>query len=148
HPVGCCVFRAREWLRAYAHFHDSRAVSVTGWGHGGGRYSQRLRVGSSRSERRLIEALLLGCGLVSGSGLLCGSPRARRLRRALTVLRGGLGIPGLTLRRRLVGLLRLAEPSTLPAVTLREVLDAVPRHLHLRLPLVHVRAGDIAGNDY
>src|SRR5699024_4561479 len=39
-------------------------------------------------------------------------------------------------------------PATLPAVTLREVLDAVTRHLHLRLPLVHVRASHVPGDDH
>src|SRR5699024_143938 len=108
-------------------------------------YSQRLRVGSSRSERRLIEALLLGCGLVSRSGLRGSGPltAATRARPVLLSV-----VPLLALRRRLVGLLRLAETATRLPVPLREVLDAVTRHLHLRLPLVHVRAGDIAGNDY
>src|SRR5699024_9522957 len=92
--------RAPSRLRSV---HVSRAVSVTGWGNGGGRYSQRLRVGSSRSERRLIEALLLGCGLVSRSGLCCGRPltAATRARPVLLSV-----VPLLALRRRLVGLLR------------------------------------------
>src|SRR5699024_2525051 len=119
----------------------------TGWGHGGGRYSQRLRVGSSRSKRRLIEALLLGCGVVSRSGkgggrTVAGGSDSAALRRGL------LRVVRLALRRRPVRLLRLTETATPPPRPLREVLDAVARHLHLRLPLVHVRAGDIAGNDY
>src|SRR5699024_9947086 len=122
-------------------------LSVTGWGHGGGRYSQRLRVGSSRSKRRLIEALLLGCGLVSRSGLRGGRPLAATRARA-PLRRGLLRVVRPALRRRPVRLLRLTETATRLPVPLREVLDAVTRHLHLRLPLVHVRAGDIAGNDY
>src|SRR5699024_2519052 len=72
--LGCCVFRTPACLRGYAHVHVAGAVSVTGWGHGGGRYSQLLRVGSSSLKRRLIEPLLLGCGLVSRSGLRGGRP--------------------------------------------------------------------------
>src|SRR5699024_8469024 len=71
-------------------------LSVTGWGRGGGRYSQRLRVVSSSSKRRLVEPLLLGCGLVSRSRLRGGRPLspATRTRPVL------LGIPLLALRRR------------------------------------------------
>src|SRR5699024_1208950 len=71
-------------------------LSVAGWGHGGGRYSQLLRVVSSSSKRRLVEPLLLGCGLVSRSRLRGGRPLspATRTRPVL------LGIPLLALRRR------------------------------------------------
>src|SRR5699024_41367 len=111
------------------------AVSVTGWGHGGGRYSQRLRVGSSRSERRLIETLLLGCGLVSRSGLCCGRPRALLLRRAITLLRGGLCIPGLTLRRRLCR----------PRLTLRRDAERINSNLDPLplLPILLILAGSL-----
>src|SRR5699024_6287273 len=74
-------------------------LSVTGWGHGGGRYSQLLRVGSSSSKRGLIESLLSGRLiplLLSRSGLRGGRPLspATRTRPVL------LGIPLLALRRR------------------------------------------------
>src|SRR5699024_10688166 len=58
--------------------------------------SKLLRVGSSSSKRRLVEPLLLGCGLVSRSRLRGGRPLspATRTRPVL------LGIPLLALRRR------------------------------------------------
>src|SRR5699024_3040226 len=72
-------------------------LSVTGWGHGGGRYSQLLRVVSSSSKRRLVEPLLLGCGLVSRSRLRGGRPlvAATRARPVLLDV-----VPLLALRRR------------------------------------------------
>src|SRR5699024_8382855 len=72
-------------------------LSVTGWGHGGGRYSQLLRVVSSSSKRRLVEPLLLGCGLVSRPGLRGGGPLVAATR-ARPVLLGV--VPLLALRRR------------------------------------------------
>src|SRR5699024_6183466 len=84
-------------------------LSVTGWGHGGGRYSQLLRVVSSSSKRRLVEPLLLGCGLVSRSGLRGGGPLVAAAS-ARPVL---LGIPLLALwRRARRGLLLLDRDDT------------------------------------
>src|SRR5690606_14047587 len=75
--------------------------------------------------------------------------RARRLLRSR--LRGHLiarlRAETLALRRRLIRLLRLAETAA-PSIVLGEVLDAVTRHLHLRLPLVHVSARHVAGDDH
>src|SRR5699024_12457948 len=86
-------------------------VSVTGeGGHGGGRYSQLLRVVSSSSKRRLVEPLLLGCGLVSRSGLRGGGPlvAAARTRPVLLDV-----VPLLALRRRARrGLLLLDRDDT------------------------------------
>src|SRR5699024_4163495 len=93
-----CLFRTPARLRGYAHVHVAGAVSVTGeGGHGGGRYSQLLRVVSSSSKRRLVEPLLLGCGLVSRSGLRGGAPlvAAARTRPVLLDV-----VPLLALRRR------------------------------------------------
>src|SRR5699024_5137700 len=65
-------------------------LSVTGWGHGGGRYSQLLRVVSSRSERHGVLPIPSRSGL-RGGGPLVAAASAR------PVL---LGIPLLALRRR------------------------------------------------
>src|SRR5699024_3696510 len=93
-----CLFRAPARLRGYAHVHVAGAVSVTGEGaHGGGRYSQLLRVVSSSSKRRLVEPLLLGCGLVSRSRLRGGRPLSPATRTRPVLLDV---VPLLALRRR------------------------------------------------
>src|SRR5699024_1066516 len=56
----CVCFVPPRPFEGHAHVHVAGAASVTGWGHGGGRYSQLLRVGSSSLKRGLIEALLSG----------------------------------------------------------------------------------------
>src|SRR5699024_27784 len=93
--AGVCFVPPRAFAATLT-FTSRGLLSVTGWGHGGGRYSQLLRVVSSSSKRRLVEPLLLGCGLVSRSGLCGGRPlvAATRTRPVL------LGIPLLALRRR------------------------------------------------
>src|SRR5699024_6269645 len=135
---------AREWLRAYARFHVSRAVSVTGWGHGGGRYSQLLRVGSSSLKRRLVESLLLGCGLVSRSGL-CGGRPTITATGPVSVL-GGLR--GMLRGRGIALLLRGAVAAHLALVALREMLNPVTVDLHRRLTLIHVSAADSARDNH
>src|SRR5699024_611377 len=93
--AGVCFVPPRAFAATLT-FTSRGLLSVTGWGHGGGRYSQLLRVGSSSSKRRLVEPLLLGCGLVSRSRLRGGRPLspATRTRPVL------LGIPLLALRSR------------------------------------------------
>src|SRR5699024_7724721 len=94
--AGVCFVPPRAFAATLT-FTSRGLLSVTGeGGHGGGRYSQLLRVVSSSSKRRLVEPLLLGCGLVSRSGLRGGRPLspATRTRPVL------LGIPLLALRRR------------------------------------------------
>src|SRR5699024_9212510 len=85
-------------------------LSATGWGHGGGRYSQLLRVVSSSSKRRLVEPLLLGCGLVSRSRLRGGRPLSPATRTRPVLLDV---VPLLALRRRARrGLLLLDRDDT------------------------------------
>src|SRR5690625_4018803 len=75
-------------------------LSATGWGHGGGRYSQLLRVGSSSLKRGLIEALLSGRLiplLLSRSGLRGGGPLVSAIRARPVLLSV---VPLLALRRR------------------------------------------------
>src|SRR5699024_3272874 len=66
-------------------------LSVTGWGYGGGRYSQLLRVVSSRSERHGVLPIPSRSGL-RGGGPLVAATRARPV--LLDV------VPLLALRRR------------------------------------------------
>src|SRR5699024_4578208 len=134
---------AREWLRAYARFHVSRAVSVTGWGHGGGRYSQRLRVGFSSSKRRLIEPLLLGRSLVSRSGLYGGRPTVAATCSCAPL--GGLLRALLGLRR---GTLLRGAVTALPLVTLLEVLNPVTIVLRGRVALVYDLPADSSGHNH
>src|SRR5699024_8718561 len=130
-------------------------VSVTGeGGHGGGRYSQLLRVGSSSLKRGLIEPAQVPasprvggrlCGLVSRSGLCGGGPLVAAasarppLRRGL--LRRGVSLLGtepLTLHGR-AGLL------CVPARHDTELVNGGlgPR---LLLAVLLVRAGRLAAN--
>src|SRR5699024_4848221 len=98
HPVGVLrVSYPRVPSRPRSRSRRGGCCPSPGWGHGGGRYSQRLRVGSSSSKRRLIETLLLGCRLVSRSGLRGGGPlvSATRARPVLLSV-----VPLLALRRR------------------------------------------------
>src|SRR5699024_461593 len=141
---GAACFVPPRPFEGHAHVHVAGAVSVTGWGHGGGRYSQLLRVGSSSSKRRVsVEGLLLGCGLVSLSGLRGGRPTITATG-PVSVLRGLRGM----LRGRGIALLVRGAVTALPLVTLREVLNPVTIDLHGRLALVNVRAADSAGHNH
>src|SRR5699024_4302578 len=129
--AGVCFVPPRAFAATLT-FTSRGLLSVAGWGHGGGRYSQLLRVGSSSLKRRLIEPLLLGCGLVSRSGL-CGGRPTITATGPVSVLRGLRGM----LRGRGIALLLRGAVTALPLVTLREVLNPVTIDLHGRLALVN-----------
>src|SRR5699024_12595532 len=98
HPVGVLrVSYPRVPSRPRSRSRRGGCCPSPGWGHGGGRYSQPLRVGSSSSKRRLVETLLQGCRLVSRSGLRGGGPlvSATRARPVLLTV-----VPLLALRSR------------------------------------------------
>src|SRR5690625_1284976 len=97
---GAVCFVPPRAFAATLTFTSRGLLSATGWGHGGGRYSQLLRVGSSSLKRGLIEALLSGRLiplLLSRSGLRGGGPlvSATRARPVLLSV-----VPLLALRRR------------------------------------------------
>src|SRR5699024_7743743 len=88
--AGVCFVPPRAFAATLT-FTSRGLLSVTGeGGHGGGRYSQRLRVVSSRSERHGVLPIPSRSGL-RGGGPLVAAASAR------PVL---LGIPLLALRRR------------------------------------------------
>src|SRR5699024_1460457 len=141
--LGAACFVPPRAFAATLTFTSRGLLSATGRGHGGGRYSQRLRVGSSSLKRRLIEPLLLGCGLVSRSGL-CGGRPTITATGPVSVLGGLRGM----LRGRGIALLLRGAVAALPLVALREVLNSVTVDLHRRLTLIHVSAADSARDDH
>src|SRR5690625_3526387 len=144
HPVGVLrVSYPRVPSRLRSRSRRGGCCPSPGWGHGGGRYSQLLRVGSSSLKRRLIETLLLGCRLVSRSGLRGGRPTITATG-PVSVLGGLRGM----LRGRCIALLLRGAVAALPLVALREVLNPVTIDLHGRLALVNVRAADSAGHNH
>src|SRR5699024_3582764 len=90
-----------------------------------------------------VEPLLLGCGLVSRSGL-CGGRPTITATGPMPVLGGLRGM----LRGRGIALLLRGAVTALPLVTLREVLNPVTIDLHRRLALIHVSAADSARDDH
>src|SRR5699024_6139627 len=133
---GAVCFVPPRAFAATLTFTSRGLLSATGWGHGGGRYSQLLRVGSSSLKRRLIEPLLLGCRLVSRSGLRGGGPlvSATRARPVLLSV-----VPLLALRRRARRRLLLDRPDT---ERVGRRLRPVALLAHILLVAGLLRAGD------